>query len=344
MRVFLLGYPGDMGGANTEAWHTIKLWRNMGVDVDLIPTWGEDKKWEERLNSIGCKTHHLKKEEFHRLPELPGSTVVGMCNSNVLEVWDQLREINCKIVWVNCMTFLFQNEMEIFRLKSPPDVMVYQSQFQRSQLEPNMKAYGMKPDQGHLIRGCFNWEDWEFNPLPHKEGKPFVFGRIARPSPDKWSPSLWPIYHRVQYPHKRVRLLGVNQETEGKIGFPPNWGEHLAPMAEEVPDFLSTLHCILTVNGGARENWPRVGLEAMAAGVPVVAQDAWGWKEMIEHGETGFLGGTNEELSHYTATLAYDESLRMKIVKEARERLEDELANPTIIGRQWMRIFDTIWR
>ena len=27
MRVFLIGYPGEMGGANTEAWHTIKLWR-----------------------------------------------------------------------------------------------------------------------------------------------------------------------------------------------------------------------------------------------------------------------------------------------------------------------------
>ena len=27
MRIFLMGYPGDLGGACTEAWHTVKLWR-----------------------------------------------------------------------------------------------------------------------------------------------------------------------------------------------------------------------------------------------------------------------------------------------------------------------------
>ena len=36
--VFLIGYPGEMGGANTEAWHTVKLWRRYGVEVHLIPT------------------------------------------------------------------------------------------------------------------------------------------------------------------------------------------------------------------------------------------------------------------------------------------------------------------
>jgi hypothetical protein len=26
------------------------------------------------------------------------------------------------------------------------------------------------------------------------------------------------------------------------------------------PQFFATLHCLLPVNGGARENWPRAGL------------------------------------------------------------------------------------
>ena len=56
------------------------------------------------------------------------------------------------------------------------------------------------------------------------------------------------------------------------------------------------------VNGGARENWPRAGLEAMAAGVPIVAQNDWGWREMIEHGVTGFLGGDDCELADYVPT------------------------------------------
>ena len=40
MRVFLLGYPGDLGGACTEVWHTIKLWRKFDVEVHLIPDVG----------------------------------------------------------------------------------------------------------------------------------------------------------------------------------------------------------------------------------------------------------------------------------------------------------------
>lgn len=78
---------------------------------------------------------------------------------------------------------------------------------------------------------------------------------------------------------------------------------------------------------------------AFASGVPVVAQNQWGWREMIQHGETGFLGNCDEELAHYTAMLAYDERLRMRIVHAARERLVEELASPEIIWAGWERMF-----
>ena len=80
----------------------------------------------------------------------------------------------------------------------------------------------------------------------------------------------------------------------------------------------------------------------MAAGVPVVAQKDWGWREMIVHGETGFLGSCDEELAHYAAMLAYDENLRVKICKAARERLVDDLANPEKIWQGWERLFQTL--
>lgn len=40
MRIVGWRYPGDLGGACTEAWHTVKLWRRFDADVHLIPTWG----------------------------------------------------------------------------------------------------------------------------------------------------------------------------------------------------------------------------------------------------------------------------------------------------------------
>ena len=95
-------------------------------------------------------------------------------------------------------------------------------------------------------------------------------------------------------------------------------------------------------NGGARENWPRAGLEAMASGVPVVAQNDWGWREMIDHGETGFLANNDCELAHYTATLAYDEKLRQRIIESAYLRLADDLANSNLIWGKWKLLFKSL--
>ncbi len=72
MRVFLVGYPGELGGANTEAWHTIKLWRRFEVDVHLIPTWGHDLRWRERADALGCTTHDVTPDQLDTIAELPG--------------------------------------------------------------------------------------------------------------------------------------------------------------------------------------------------------------------------------------------------------------------------------
>ncbi len=95
------------------------------------------------------------------------------------------------------------------------------------------------------------------------------------------------------------------------------------------------------LNGSARENWPRIGLEAMAAGVPLVCQNAWGWKEMIEHVRTGFLTNSDEEMAFRLAQLAYDEDLRQAIIAAGRSHVQN-LANPDRIGRQWRELFASL--
>ena len=95
------------------------------------------------------------------------------------------------------------------------------------------------------------------------------------------------------------------------------------------------------LNGGARENWPRIGLEAMAAGVPLVCQNQWGWREMITDGMTGFLAGSDEEMAYRLAQLANDEDLRQAIVQRARAAVHD-LACPQRIGKQWTRLFSSL--
>lgn len=137
-------------------------------------------------------------------------------------------------------------------------------------------------------------------------------------------------------------MLGMNERTHAKLGTPPEWADCLRPVAITPQQFFARLHCTLPVNGGARENWPRAGLEAMACGVPIVAQNLWGWREMIEHGVTGFLGDDDCELAHYTAMLAHDEDLRLRIIHAAHDRLVNQHVNQEVTWAGWKRLFESL--
>lgn len=341
MKVFILGYPSSIGGAGTECFHTIKLWRAAGCDVSLVPTWGGDPVYREKLDALGCATHHATAETLDRVPGLAGSVVVSFCNDKFVKASPTLRAMGCALVWTNCMTFIGDTEMSCLDQLGPFDAYVFQSEFQRAQLEPTLSAFGYEPSMGHLIRGAFDTAEWTFNYQPRAASDPFWVGRVARPDADKWSSNTFRIYDRINHGYKRGVLLGVDDRTRAKLGAPPWWIDLLPPQAIPVREFYQRIHCLLPVNGGARENWPRAGLEAMACGVPVVAEDRWGWREMIVHGETGFLGGTDEELAHWAAVLAHDESKRRRIANNARLRLICDLANPERLWAAWERVFQS---
>jgi hypothetical protein len=56
------------------------------------------------------------------------------------------------------------------------DAFVFQSEFQRKQLEPQLAPLGYDRSTGHLIRGAFDLDEWEFRPRPHGQHEPFVVG------------------------------------------------------------------------------------------------------------------------------------------------------------------------
>lgn len=342
--IYVIGSPSSVGGADTELWHTLRLWRSRGLEVTVVPTWAMADGWQARCQSIGCAVEAPSgPEELLDVPGIRGSTCVSFCNQVFLAEAGRLRKAGCKTVWANCMTWMFDAERGHFAEYGPFDHFVFQSRYQRGQLVPLYKQYGFKASQGSIIRGAFAVEEFPFRPLPHPRHAPLVVGRISRPDPDKYSSNTWPIYSRVPHP-LQARLMAWDERIEKKLGPPPPWAECLPANAEPAPAFFQRLHVMLQINGGAAENWPRSGLEAMATGVPVVVQNQWGWREMICHGRTGFLASNDHELAYYTARLGYDEDLRLRMAARARRALEDELANPELLWAAWRRVFERLAR
>jgi hypothetical protein len=342
-RIFLLGYPGNCGGANTEAWYTIKLWLGMGLNVTLIPTWGNDSVWEKKLDAVGAKTIHVRPDQLSTVPGLAGNVVVGMCNPHFMKSLGVLKGMGCKTIWLNCMTtVIFDEERQAARNHGLCDAYLFQSQFQRQEIESRLIPVGYTPERGFLIRGAFDPGEFSsLQPRGHVAGEDFIIGRIARPDLDKLSPRLWPILAAVPYPRRKFIIMGWTDHSRVKCGQTPEWAECLLPQQIPVADFLPRCHAMLGLNGGARENWPRIGLEAMAAGVPVVAEGKWGWCEMIEHGRTGIRSDGEEEFAYYLAKLAYEEEWRQGIIVNAREAVK-RLCDPEVLGRQWQEMIEFV--
>lgn len=340
--LWIIGCPSYFGGADTELWDTMQLWRNAGIFLKLTPTWSVKDEWKEKLEEIGVEIVIAGDRDGLDGIGLDGATVVSYCNGEFLKNADVFRKHECKVIWVGCMCWLFENEKRHYDQYGSFDAYVFQSEHQKNTLLPQLSQFGVTPQKSHVIHGPFNPESFPYSPLKHGKNEWFYIGKLSRDDPAKFSSNLWPIYAKVPFANRRARVMGWTDRIQDKLGFPPPWAEVLKPCQETAQEFIGSLHAMVPINGGAMENWPRVGLEAMSAGVPIVTQNQWGWREMIEHGETGFLCDTDEEIEYYTAKLAYEEGLRMDIAQKARGRLLGELANQDTIQKQWLTLLEKL--
>lgn len=336
--IFVIGYPHAVGGANTECWHTIKLWRSLGIDVHLIPTWEASQEWRDRCDAIGCVTHNATVDTLGDIPGLRGATAVSFCNGAYWASHDRWEALGVRCVWVNCMTTVFPFERAVGK---PAAAYVFQSEYQRKCIEPELSGWGYRPEIGRLIRGAFCVEDFPFTLLPHARQSEFRIGRISRAAADKFSRDTWKVYDAINYRPLRATVVGYDEKVNHKLGDPPCFAEVHPAGIMSAQDFYANIHCLVHLTGGSRENWPRCGLEAMASGVPIVAEMNYGWPEMIEHRRTGFLGRGFHDYAHWAAVLAHDEEKRFDVAWLARKRVM-ELCDPAVIGPQWIELFKSL--
>lgn len=79
------------------------------------------------------------------------------------------------------------------------------------------------------------------------------------------------------------------------------------------------------------DNMPNAVLEAMAAGLPVIANQVGAVGEMIDVGKDGFIAQNEEEYRSYLISLIEDFSLRRQIGQMAREKIEERFDWDNII-------------
>lgn len=146
--------------------------------------------------------------------------------------------------------------------------------------------------------------------------RPFTVGRASRDFLEKHHPHDLSLYRMLASRGIRVRIMGGTCLAPGLGGAD---GIELLPAgAETMPDFYRSLDAVFYRTGMFTEAYGRVVLEAMGAGLPVVAHTAAGYVEVMAHGVSGFLIQSQEQA--YDALMALNDSvdLRFQIGHAAR--------------------------
>jgi len=341
--LFVYGFPGLYAGACTELHHQIILWRSMGLAVHLIPTdkgYKKEPLYQEMLDR-GVTVHGC--DEFSAIP--PGSLVLGFCNDRFLANIDRILEYSHNTVFVNCMTWLFDKEKQRQR-EGKIAAFLYQNDVVREHSQAALQAINPDPVVQYLTFKPY----FDTNAFPFIAGRAnkdsgernFTVGHISRADADKFAGDTIKIWEAIDSPvPKRGVMLGYGKAIEEKTGKPPAWVttyENQKALSQQ--DFYAQVDVIVQPTD-TTENWPRVGLEAMASGAVLIVDNRGGWQQMIEHGKTGWLCDTPKDFITYATRMANEPAERIAIANAARQRLE-EIAGHSASRTNWTTVLQQL--
>jgi glycosyltransferase involved in cell wall biosynthesis len=316
-RIFVHGFPGLYGGAATELHHQIHVWLELGLEVHLIPTCPgfPNEPLLPEMERRGVRIHGAN--DFSSLN--PGDPILGFCSAEFLNALPAIRKRTARTVFLNCMTWLFDAEKE--RMANGEIAMfLYQNEEVRRKQMPELRA--LNPDPGirfASFKPYFNAEQFPY--IANRGSEFFGCGRISRQDADKFARNTLHIYEYFVAPKfKRGLFLGFDHRSEEKIGKPYDW-IRTARDQSEVSQQEFYRHCEIVLQPtDTTENWPRVGFEAMASGSVLIVDNRGGWRQMIEHGKTGWLCNHERDFIYYASKMAYEPNLRAEMAAAARER------------------------
>lgn len=133
-----------------------------------------------------------------------------------------------------------------------------------------------------------------FQPL-RRQNQVFTVGKLSRDYETKHHPDDVALYSSLLDEGFRLRLMSA-KSLEPDLPVHPNL-EVLEVGAEPAEKFLNSLDVFFyRTRPDYLEAFGRVVVEAMACGLPVVAEDRHGYTDVLEHGKGGFLFKDHKEV------------------------------------------------
>jgi glycosyltransferase involved in cell wall biosynthesis len=265
--------------------------------------------------------------------------VISYCNGEFLKDLEDIKRHAKSVTFVNCMTWLFDLEKELHR-RGLIDCFLYQTDHARERVQPDLVA--INPNfRWFKVRPYFHLADFSY-----RDDRPedtFRFARVSREDAGKFhSAQLW-VYETMVAPVlKEGIILGINDSIREKIGREPNWIRGLPSGGMRVQDVYRDAHCLIQM-ADTYENLPRVGFEAMASGCLLIVDDRGGWRELVQHGQTGFLCKDQREFVYYASRTAFERAERKLMAANAREWVETHWGMEQA-KQQWSAFFEFLDR
>lgn len=334
--LWVAGYPSFVGGADTELDHNIDLWRMQDIEVNLVPMFGCDRSMRSLCDKRGCNTIEYNKHIFK------DKIVVSFCNGEFLKKLPEIIEYGKPkiVIWFNCMTWLFDDEITAIK-NNWINLHGFVSEYQKNTLLTQIQQItGKTINIFEGYKPYFNINNLSQNlTFSYKEPTDyFNMGRISRDDGSKFSSDMWNIFYKVNSPlPTKTFILGFGSQAFKKCGQAPNgldwqiWG----PGGIPVNQLYSRLHCLIHKTGGSKESYCRIVPECYATGVPIIVENNYAFKELVIDGETGFLCNSSDEMSYRASELAFNESLRRKIIYNAFDYLINNIANKNKCFEPW---------
>lgn len=331
--ITIIGYPSLMGGANTEMLDQIKVWHEMEMKINVIPT----KKFDRFQIAIDLSQYGCTVYPYRSFENAKNKDCIAFCNHNAIALLPEINKYCRTFTHIPCMCVPIENEKKYQDLI---DLWVFHTKINKKKtIEPLRNKNNLNTI---FYTPYFDCSKFPFLPSERRIKDRFSFGRLSRADLEKWNKNQFWIYQNIESLRpKFCNVVGWRDEFSQKCDkIEEDWIHYYDAGQVDVNSFYRTCN-VFCITADTLENLPRTGFEAMAAGSVLVVDAKGGWCEQIENNVTGFLCNNREEfvkiMNYLAANPQIENQIRMNAVNNVYTKYSMHAA---IIS--WKNVFEKI--